>query len=111
MTATSLLITRLRPSVAAWARESSGVLSVELFGSAVDTAKPRDVDLLVVYDPEVTTPLIASQEIRPSLRKAVSPLIDVPTDITLMTPTERREPGFPWDAGSLRPLWGPTPLG
>jgi predicted nucleotidyltransferase len=102
---TSSSITRLRSAVAPWAEETPGVVGIEIFGSALHCEDARDIDLLVVYDRNVVSPLDAARSVRSSLSK-VAAVCDLPEiDVTLLTVTERAEPGFPSDPESAMALW------
>lgn len=98
-------ITRLQAAVAPWAEETPGVVGVELFGSTLRHNDGNDVDLLVVYDRAVVSPLDAVRSVRPALNHLVASC-DLPTvDVTLLTVSERAQPGFPSDPGSTIALW------
>jgi predicted nucleotidyltransferase len=63
-----------------------------LFGSAVDSETPRDIDVLVVYGP----PLLpaTAHEIRPLIEGAVSRVFDLPPHLMFFSEREAREPGL-----------------
>ena len=101
-------ITRLRNAVVPWAEETPGVVGIEVFGSALRRADPHDIDLLVVYDRNVVSPLDAAHFVRSSLSE-VAAGCDLPeVDVTLLTVAERAEPGFPSDPESAMALWPVT---
>lgn len=83
-------------------------MGIEVFGSALRREDPQDVDLLVVYDRDVVSPLNAARSVRSSLSE-VAVGCDLPdVDVTLLTIAERAEPGFPSDPESAMALWPAT---
>ena len=105
MQAKTLLITDLQNRVAEWAKEQPAVISVETLGSIGRTAEPEDVDLMVVYDTRQVNGLQAMQTLRPGLHETVRTATGLKADITLLSPGERDEPGFPLDVGSVSVLY------
>jgi predicted nucleotidyltransferase len=100
-----LSITHLKSRVAGWASQHPAVVSVETLGSFRRGAEPEDVDLMLVYDTGRTSGLEAMRELRPGLRETVRTAIGLKADITLLSPGERAEPGFPLDPGSVEVLY------
>lgn len=92
--ATPSIATSLASDLAALAATGAlrGVSEVHLFGSALVRASPRDVDLLVIWDPVVLSSQEAAQ-LRRVIRAGVE--AELPLDITLLTDSERRSVGFP----------------
>ena len=70
-----------------------GVLSVYLFGSALHAPDPRDLDLLVVYDPTQVHPRDAGR-LRDAVFRALSDSTDRPLDVLLLTADEALVTGF-----------------
>jgi hypothetical protein len=78
---------------------------VETFGSIGLGVSSNDVDLMLVYDREQITPLEAMRELRPSLKETVRGAVGLTADVTLLSPSERSEAGFPLDPGSVYVLY------
>jgi predicted nucleotidyltransferase len=83
-------------------------VGVEVFGSALRREDPHDIDLLVVYDRDVVSPLDAARSVRSSLSEVAAGCDLAEFDVTLLTVAERAEPGFPSDPESAMALWPAT---
>jgi hypothetical protein len=66
---------------------------VFVFGSVINLDNPRDVDVLVVYDPDICQPALAYRQ-HLDLRVSLESLLDVPVHITLLTEAEEAETGL-----------------
>ena len=64
-----------------------------LFGSALRESDPRDVDLLVVYDPQAMPPARAAG-LRQIVVRACAEAIVRPLDVVLLTGEEARDTRF-----------------
>lgn len=71
---------------------AAGVRAAYLFGSALTSATPQDVDVLIVYGP----PLVpaTAPEIRPLVDAAVSRAFSLPAHLMFLSEAEAREPGL-----------------
>jgi predicted nucleotidyltransferase len=67
--------------------------SVYVFGSALSSAQPKDIDILVVYDPMVCSPSRAYAYHEQFLNQ-LAEMIELPIDITLLSKTEADETRF-----------------
>jgi predicted nucleotidyltransferase len=63
-----------------------GVVTVHLFGSALQSESPNDIDLAVVYDTPLT-PLTAP-EVGPAVQEAVRSACGLPAHLTFFTASE-----------------------
>jgi hypothetical protein len=70
----------------------SGV-SIYLFGSAVHSASPSDVDLLFLYDPGRISPRTAYKQFRPII-VAVEAACAIPVHPVVLTSDEERKTAF-----------------
>jgi predicted nucleotidyltransferase len=96
----SSLPTSLRRRIEAAAGELDGVLQISLFGSTLTVSDPKDLDLLVTYDPGVTPPEKAV-ELRGVLELACGDLIEGEVDCVLLTEAEERESKFAEREGAV----------
>jgi predicted nucleotidyltransferase len=64
---------------------------VFLFGSALRTEFPEDIDLIVVYEPPLTPH--TAPEVRPHIEEAVAASAGLPTHLMFFTLGEAKEPG------------------
>jgi predicted nucleotidyltransferase len=94
------------PSVARLAAEFElalvrvdGVRAVYIFGSAVASDTPRDLDLLVVYGPPLVPATAPS--LGPLIERAVAAVCSLPVHLILFSEAEAREPGL---VDGLQPL-------
>src|SRR4051794_1920263 len=76
-----------------------GVKSVHVFGSALRSSDPEDVDLLVVYDPSVVAPRDASR-LREAVISILGPLTGPPIQIVLLTCEEQQSTRFAESEGA-----------
>lgn len=72
----------------------SDVHAVYFFGSARTDTRPRDVDLVVVWDASRITPLEALA-LRPMLIAALDDKLPAPLDVTLLSQQEAASSRFP----------------
>lgn len=81
-----------------------GVRAVYLFGSAVKSETPRDVDILVVYGP----PLVAdtADSLAPLVEGSVGRACSLPVHLVLFSEAEAREPRLVEGLEPLRLLFG-----
>jgi predicted nucleotidyltransferase len=87
------LLNELKQSIQAAGDALSGVQKVFLFGSALRGPDPRDVDLLVVYDPSELAPADAV-ELRVLLAQVCAAATIHPLDVVLLTGDEARDTDF-----------------
>ena len=73
---------------------------VYIFGSMLFSCTPRDVDLVVVFDP-VTTSIPVMIEFRRHLRQSAIEEFKTVLDICLLTNTEARKNSFLEDEGAV----------
>lgn len=73
----------------------AGSLGTEvwIFGSALSSPSPEDVDLLVIYDPESMNHDDANK-LRDELARAVEATSNLPADIRLLSQREARQTAF-----------------
>ncbi len=71
-----------------------------VFGSFLSRADPRDIDVLILYDPLVFSPADAYRSHAPFV-KEVQRLIGLPLDLTLLTYGEELSSGFIEDTGAV----------
>lgn len=90
-------ITSLRTNASSWAARTPAVSELHLFGSALRTDHPSDVDLLVVYDVDQIAPPKA-QSLRLGLRDAVGEGHKL--DIMLLTEGESEQTAFAAEVGA-----------
>jgi predicted nucleotidyltransferase len=64
-----------------------------LFGSILKSKAPNDLDILVVYDPEVCAPEFAYQHHR-SMLDSLAAAYSLPVHATFLTPSEQRATDF-----------------
>lgn len=69
-----------------------GVTAVYLFGSAVDSETPRDIDILVVYGPPLSP--ATAPDVRPLVEGAVARVFPLPPHLMFFSEREAREPGL-----------------
>lgn len=81
-------VDRVPEAIDAVAPELKGVLSVHVFGSALHEAEPKDLDLLVVYDPVQIPPRRAAGRLRPIMAHACAAAALPPADVVLLTGSE-----------------------
>lgn len=77
----------------------AGVRAAYLFGSALKSDTPRDVDVLIVYGPPLAP--ATAPEIRPLVKAAVSRAFSLPAHLMFFSEAEAREPGL---VARLEPL-------
>ena len=73
---------------------------VYVFGSMLFSCTPRDVDLVVVFDP-ASTSIPAMVEFRRHLRRSAIREFKTVLDICLLTKAEARSNGFLEDEGAI----------
>jgi len=71
-----------------------------IFGSSLHSAKPSDVDLLIVYDPSKHNPVNA-HGLFTSIGEWMAELTGRTVDLTLLTISEERESNFIDDTGAI----------
>jgi predicted nucleotidyltransferase len=76
-----------------------GVRTIYLFGSAVESDTPRDVDVLIVYGPPLAP--ATAPTIGPLIEAAVSRAFSMPAHLMFFSEEEAREPGL---VSQLEPL-------
>ena len=64
-----------------------------MFGSALRSQRPRDLDLLCVYDPKRVVPSAAYGQMR-LLVRALSDALNTPVDPTILSDSEAVETDF-----------------
>lgn len=67
--------------------------SAYVFGSALSSSQPRDLDILVVYDSKICSPSKAYAYHEPFLNQ-LTEMCKVPLDVTLLSNSEEHEVGF-----------------
>ncbi|MGJ0430758.1 nucleotidyltransferase domain-containing protein [Methylobacter sp.] len=85
------------PSITTKLPSSSAAL---VFGSFLHGSEPRDIDVLVLYDPSVFSPADAYRA-HASFVKEVQRLVGLPVDLTLLTYGEEESSGFIEDTGAV----------
>jgi hypothetical protein len=80
----------LENELSAALRDAAGVRAVYLFGSALQSDSPHDIDLIVVYE-EPLTPLSAPS-VRPLIDEAVRAGQGLAAHVMFFTVTEAQEP-------------------
>jgi predicted nucleotidyltransferase len=93
MRETTSFVTSLASAVEAVAAPVDGIVSVWLFGSAVSSSRPSDVDLLVIYRPAELAPVEASN-LRAVLESAVERVSDLDADVVVLSESEAFEVDF-----------------
>jgi predicted nucleotidyltransferase len=88
-------------AIEAAAPDIPGVSEVWLFGSALISAAPRDIDLLVVYVPDVISPTQA-MSLRAPLRRAIARVSSLKVHLVLLSEGEALETGFADAEGAVR---------
>lgn len=68
-------------------------IEVYLFGSLLISDKPRDIDLLLVYDPSRIT-VGEGMAVRRRVREAMVAATGTPADILLLSTSEMKQTGF-----------------
>jgi predicted nucleotidyltransferase len=96
---TSPRIASLADEVRSALADIEGVRAVYLFGSALTSETPADIDVLVVYGPPLA-PLTAPT-IRPSIESAVSVAFGLPAHVMFFSEAEACEAGL---VASFNPL-------
>ncbi len=85
-----------------------GVTSIALFGSALREAQPRDLDLLVVYEPSIVAPERAGRLRAPITATCASFGLPV-VDVVLLTREEADATDFAQREGACAVYHGITP--
>jgi predicted nucleotidyltransferase len=85
-------VARLAAELQAALAGVEGVSAVYLFGSAVESETPRDIDLLIVYGPPLAA--ATAPEVRPMIEEAVSRVFGLPPHLMFFSEREAREPGL-----------------
>jgi len=85
------------PSITTKLPSSSTAL---VFGSFLYRSDPRDIDVLVLYDPSVFSPADAYRGHAPFV-KEIQCLVGLPLDLTLLTYDEEKSSGFIEDTGAV----------
>ena len=70
-------------------RDLAGVRAVYLFGSALDSEAPEDVDLVVVYEAPLTP--ISAPQVRDPIESAVATTLGLPAHLMFLTEREATE--------------------
>jgi predicted nucleotidyltransferase len=80
-----------------WLRNEgvAGLPGIELylFGSVLTSERPKDVDLVIVYDPSLVD-VDKAIAIRQSLRSGIHEVAGVPADILLLSTSEVEQTNF-----------------
>lgn len=84
---------RIREALEAVAPALSGVISVHVFGSALHYEEPRDLDLLVVYNPFLIPPRRAGA-LQAVVAGACAAAALPPADVVLLTEAEAEATQF-----------------
>jgi predicted nucleotidyltransferase len=93
VTEASSFITRLAHAIEAIAAEFDGLVEVWLFGSALSSDQPADIDLLVVYRQDLLAPTAAAS-LREPVRHAVRQISDLDAHIVILNQSESAETSF-----------------
>jgi predicted nucleotidyltransferase len=88
----SEITSRLRSDLEQALGEVAGVRALYLFGSALSSDTPRDIDLLLVYGPPLT-PLTVRALTGP-ICELVERAVELQAHIVFFTKREASEPGF-----------------
>lgn len=64
-----------------------------VFGSYLSVAQPRDIDILILYDPALHSPKDA-YKLHRTFVDYVEQLVGIPVDVTLLTYAEEKSTGF-----------------
>jgi hypothetical protein len=73
---------------------------ISVFGSALWRREFKDVDVLIVYDPDTCPPETAHERVADSIR-LLADLLGHPVHMVLLTLQEERTCGFKHDAGCV----------
>ena len=76
-------------------------MDIFVFGSSLWRKHPKDVDVLVVYDPKICPPENAHSSIAESIR-SLAVALGRPVHMTLLTQQEERGCAFKLDTGCVR---------
>lgn len=87
------LVDDLQAAIEASAETVSGMQRVYVFGSALHRPDPQDVDLLVVYDPDVLPPA-RTGGLRDAMVQACIGATVHPVDLVLLTQEEAEQTEF-----------------
>lgn len=71
-----------------------------VFGSYLFVGEPRDIDILILYDPYLSSPKDAYKVHREFVDE-IQQLTGTPVDLTLLTYSEERNLGFISDTGAV----------
>jgi predicted nucleotidyltransferase len=93
--------TSLQRAIERVAAVSPGLTEVWLFGSALKSSKPRDLDLLVVYDDMQISPLDAAT-LREPIGSAAAAATGLAPHIVVLSEREVAETGFAEAEGARR---------
>ena len=89
---TSLKVSALANELAASLTDVDGVLEVYVFGSALRTSRPADVDLVVVYGLPLTP--ATAPAVREGVELAVARIFELPAHLMFFTEAEAKQPGL-----------------
>jgi predicted nucleotidyltransferase len=79
-------IQTLSSNLAANLASVDGIRTIYLFGSAVDSNTPNDVDLAIVYEAPLTP--LSAPDVRQAIEESVRKSFGLPSHLTFFTPAE-----------------------